>query len=217
MWLQREGSPRSCVHWPRTQSRAVPDVDACVRVLSLSFSLGSFLNTRTHTRARMRMCTACTYALSHSSHSFAFTRAESGERPLSRVYAPVCVGCWPERGPLARARVLSLFLSRSLFAVTSHQAAQYVYIRTCVSTCERAVCLHTRRQRHAVSHTGLLVVLRPREPRLVPLTRHGTSLHLHTIRYGPQGRQVAHKTKETQEKRAGGTRDSDGEKSGGMG
>jgi len=82
--------------------------------------------------------------------------------PSRRVYAPVCVRCWA-------------FTSRG--------------VRTCVSTCERPVCLHARRQRHAVPHTANPSSLR--SPSLASSPPwHGTSLHLHTIRYERATRQA---------------------------
>jgi hypothetical protein len=112
--------------------------------------------------------------------------------PSRRVYAPVCVRCWAwctSVGPLSHplfARTLGarhLRRSALVFPVTSRG------VRTCVSTCERPVCLHARRQRHAVPHTANPSSLR--SPSLASSPPwHGTSLHLHTIRYERATRQA---------------------------
>lgn len=71
-------------------------------------------------------------------------------------------------------------------------------VRTCVSTCESAMCLHARRQRHTMPHTGNSVCLSASaasRPARSPL--HLASLTYDTIRARHKaGRQVAHKTKE---------------------
>ena len=68
------------------------------------------------------------------------------------------------------------------------------------------VRVHARRQRHAVAHTG-------KQHRANLASSRATPPRLTYIRYDtsePQGRQVAHKTKETLEK-SGGEQDSDEE------
>lgn len=103
-------------------------------VLSLPFSLIRAHNTypTTLTRSRER------------------NRESAGEH----VYAPVCVGCWSlVYGPVHSGMLSPSRESALVFPVISRRATPHG-VRTCVSTCERAVCLHARRQRHAVPHTA---------------------------------------------------------------
>lgn len=171
---------------------------------ALSLSLFIFLF-----RTQVRVHNVLTLSR-HSSLTIA--RAESGEhsRAFTHLYASDAGLVY---GPLART-LRRVSLARMLSCTPLHRIASRAHgMRACVSTCERAVCLHARRQRHAVPHTG-----NPSswDPGLASSRERAKAPRFTYIRYDtnePQGRQVAHKTKETRERR----RDSDGERSGGMG
>lgn len=165
------------VHRPRTQSRYPRHTH--MYVLSLPFSL-----IRAHN-------------VLYYNHAIA--RAESGERRRARLRT--CM-CRLESGVRARTLRHAVFLARECSRLPRYIAPRDV--RTCVSTCERAVCLHARRQRHAVPHTQL--TRRLGGPGHVSSRARAAASRFTYIRYDtsePQGRQVAHKTKETQERRYG--------------
>lgn len=185
--VSEEGEP-TLLCTGRAHNRGTPDAHTCTRslFLSLSFAHTTYPTTLTRSRERNR---------------------ESAEE---HVYAPVCVGWNLVYGPVP---VHSGMLSPSresafVFPVISRRAAPRRAtprdVRTCVSTCERAVCLHARRQRHAVPHTQL--TRRLGGPGRVSSRARATASRFTYIRYDtsePQGRQVAHKTKETRERRYG--------------
>lgn len=191
-----EGGEPTLLCTGRAHKRHRTHTHAGTRVLSLYLSFS-------HTSARAQ----CTYALAPQPRD-----RESGiGRAFSRVYAPVCVGCWPGvRAPCTYTSAYCLLRASALvYPVTSYRVARARErgMRACVSTCERAVCLHAKRQRHAVPHTGNPSSWGPL-PRPASAPRYLASLTYDTNE--PQGRQVAHKTKETREKRR------DSERSGGM-
>jgi len=97
-----------------------------------------------------------------SRRSLAIARAESGEhsRAFTHLYASDAGLVY---GSLVRTlgRTVSLarvFSCTPLHRIVSRARARYACVRACVracvSTCERTVCLHAKRQRHAVPHTG---------------------------------------------------------------
>jgi len=215
-----------------------PHTLACARSLSLSLSL--FLSlplslptclsrlppsfSLVHTRALPTYSRGRSLAIRE--------RAESGEVSLSLSFPPLLLllGAFThlyasDAGPGVRRSVPSLTPCLHAHSVPGISASALVFpvtsrgVRTCVSTCERPVCLHARRQRHAVPHTANPSSLRSPSLATSP-PWHGTAPRFTYIRYDtsePQGRQVAHKTKETRGRngRRGRARDSDGERSGG--
>lgn len=135
-----------------------------------------------------------------------------GGAALSRIHA-ICLyasdaGLWCTRAPGVPTLRPAVSLSR--------ECSQ------CSPPFCRGVCVHMRERaytrgdnaaaRRTHRYTRRLGELQPRPP-LSRAPRHLASLTYDTIRASPQGRQVAHKTKETRERRQG-ERDSDGERSG---
>lgn len=189
MWFRRKGSPRSCA--PAAHTIAVPQTHTHVRALS------SFLS---HSRTQRTL-------LRSRDRESGIGRAQKST--FTHLY--VSAGAWctgPYPSTLASSMLSPSRESAFVFPVISRRAAPRRAtprdVRTCVSTCERAVCLHARRQRHAVPHTQL--TRRLGGPGRVSSRARATASRFTYIRYDtsePQGRQVAHKTKETRERRYG--------------
>lgn len=167
------------VHRPRTQSRYPSHTH--MYMFSLPFSL-----IRAHN-------------VPYYNHAIA--RAESGERRRARLRT--CM-CRLESGVRARTLRHAVFLARECSRLPRYIAPRYAarcaYVREHV--CEGRVPTREETTPCRAAHTANPSSWGPR-PRFVPRARHSISLHLHTIRYEPQGRQVAHKTKETRERRYG--------------
>lgn len=197
MWLRREGSPRSCA--PATHTSGIRHTCTHIHThtphhthihtrgytcaLSSSLSLSLFLAHK---------CACTMYLRSRAAASR--SRERNRESILARLRT--CMRrmlAWCT-GPPARTLRCTVSLTRVLSCTPLHRIASRAHgMRACVSTCERAVCLHAKRQRHAVPHTGNPSSWGPGPgPGFAsPREAHqGTSLHLHTIRYERATRQA---------------------------
>lgn len=172
VWLRREGSPRSCA--PAAHTNGIGHIHTRVHVcsLSFSFSLSLFL---------VYKCACTMYLRSRAAASR--SRERNRESILARLRT--CMRrmlAWCT-GPL-HVHFDILSPSRECSRVPRYIAScrpRAHGMRACVSTCERAVCLHAKRQRRAVPHTGNPSSWDP-SPRPASAPRHLASLTYDTIR-----------------------------------
>lgn len=180
VWLRREGSPRSCA--PAAHTSGTRHMHTRGYTCALSHSLFISLS-----RTQVRVHNVPT--LSH--RSLAIAKAESGEHSRAFTHLYVSDAGLVYGGPLHVHLDRVLSPSRECSRVTPlHRIVSRAHgMRACVSTCERAVCLHAKRQRHAVPHTGNPSSEGP-SPRPASAPRHLASLTYDTIRYEQATRQA---------------------------
>lgn len=147
MWLRREGSPRSCA--PAAHTSGTRHTHASTRVLSLPLSLFLFL---------AHECACTMYLCSRAAASR--SRERNRESILARLRTCMrrmlawCTGpLYVHSDVLSPSRECSR-VPRYIASCLARAHGMRACVRACVSTCERTVCLHAKRQRHAVPHTG---------------------------------------------------------------
>lgn len=184
VWLRREGSPRSCAPAAHTSGTRHTHTRGYTCALSLSLSLFLFLTHK---------CACTMYLRSRAAEISLASRSRKRNRESTLVRLRTCMCrmlAWCT-GPLHVHFDRVLSPSRECSSCTPlHRIVSRAHgMRACVSTCERTVCLHAKRQRHAVPHTGNPSSGAP-SPRPASAPRHLASLTYDTIRYEQATRQA---------------------------